>query len=167
MGRAESLLLFNLKNLNLLKSDVNDSQSEYITPQEDYKFYFIRSSPKISNSNFQYLCKWIITTYPIQHTLLELLFHENDIYYLIDNITQFIEYNFETLYITIPTCNQYYFYLCRNPKVYNNIFFEIYHYQSNLNQSTPKLRIEFDEESITRLIDLLYFTFLFDIDSVV
>ena len=101
MGRAESLLLFNLKNLNLLKSDVNDSQSEYITPQEDYKFYFIRSSPKIFNSNFQYLCKWIITTYPIQHTLLELFFHENDIYYLIDNITQYIEYNFETFPIVI------------------------------------------------------------------
>lgn len=161
---SSDYLLWNLKDMKLLdlSHDIDDSQSMYLTMENDYKIYLIRSKRRFS-SDYKYLCKLIFISNPMNQTILELRLSEMNIFNMIDCITFYSEDNINDISISIPNSpdSSYYIHLYHNPNVYNNTYFEIVNF---INRQI-KLKFELDEESLSRFIDLLYFTFLFDIDT--
>ena len=137
----------------------NDEMGKLKTINNDYTIIINRQDIKLwyTDTNFKYICKFsFINNLNIE--VFSFQVPENDIYIMIDNIYQFLEYKMKNIIFNISNYNIEFI---RN----ENIFMKIYEYSNIVNNIIPRITIEFDEDNLLEFVNLIYFCFLIDIDS--
>lgn len=160
---SKDLILMNMRDQNLISAE-DYSESIFYTMEKEYTIYFIRNKTRFP-TNFKYLCKWIFLN-DLKIEVFQLLLSEMDIMIILDNLYQYNDYQLESIQIPISTIDtiyhdSYFIRIYRNKNVYNNSYLEILSSKTNMR----KIKFELDEESLYSFMDLLYFTFLFDISE--
>lgn len=158
---SKDLILINMKDQNLIFPE-DYSESIFHTMEKEYIIYFTRIKTKFSIYS-KYLCKWIFLN-DLKIEVFQLLLSEIDIVVILDNLYQYNDYQLDSIQIPISMIDtiyndNFYIRIYRNKNVYNNSYLEILSSKTN----TRKIKFELDEESLYSFMDLLYFTFLFDI----
>lgn len=136
-----------------------ENKMEIVTVNKDYRIEINRVDyNSLFNSNINYICSINFFDNITNINIINLEFSELEAFKLIDNLFSYIEFNSKDLIIPISLYNnQYSNILIYLNRINDKILFSIF----NNNQCI--LRVEFDDESFSRFIDLLYFDFLIDI----
>lgn len=142
------------------------------TINKDYIIELTRKDFKLWNTNksFKYLCK-ILFKNNLNIPLLEITTNEESIFNIIDCLNQFLEFNMGDIVIPInnmsTSLTQFIFKLERDfsGNMKNSIIFAVGEYNSYHQQMIDRIKIQFDEESLYNFMDIMYFSFLIDIDS--
>lgn len=154
----DNLILKNIYSFSNLKED--NSMTRFITLNNDYIIEMERENNKVYRfeNSFNYLCKFHIKN-DLNTLVLDILLNEKDIYVLLDSIYSFIEFNMKE--ISIPVSN----YLFNFERINNIINLSIVECNNFYRTNITRIKIDFNDDKLSQFIDLLYFTFLIDIDD--
>lgn len=140
------------------------------TFNKDFKIELVRKESKLwfTDKSFKFLC--IFKFYnSLGLPLFEIVTNEIDIFIMIDNIYHYNENNINEIEIPINTnssnLKRYKFIFTRNLNVYNNTIMTITEYDIIQKRYIDRIKIEFDEDTFNSFTNLIYFTFLIDIDG--
>ena len=146
----DNLILKNIYSFSNLRED--NSMTRFTTLNNDYIIEMERED------TFNYLCKFHIKN-NLDILVLDILLNEKDIYVLLDSIYSFIEFNMHE--ISIPVSN----YLFNFERINNIINLSIVECNNFYKTNITRVKIDFNDDKLSQFIDLLYFTFLIDIDD--
>lgn len=134
--------------------------TRFTTLNNDYIIEMEREDNKVYRfeNSFNYLCKFHIKN-NLDILVLDILLNEKDIYVLLDSIYSYIEFNMHE--ISIPVSN----YLFNFERYYNLITLSIIECNNMYHSAITRIKTDFNDEKLSEFIDLLYFTFLIDIDD--
>ena len=151
--------LLNLYNANIMRKE---EVARFKSKNKDYLIELTREPAQLwyTDTSFKFLCKLSFKN-NLGIEVLKLVFNENDIYILIDNLNSF--YNLKIDEITIPA-------LISNGNSYTFIFNKVNDNNNSCimriieNDCINRVTIEFDINSFLDFVDLMFFTFIVDID---
>ena len=154
----DNLILKNIYNFSNLKED--NTMTRFTTLNNDYIIEMEREDNKVYRfeNSFNYLCKFHIKN-NLNTLILDILLNEKDIYVLLDSIYSYIEFNM--IEISIPVSN----YLFNFERINNIINLSIVECNNFYKTNITRVKIDFNDDKLSQFIDLLYFTFLIDIDD--
>lgn len=134
--------------------------TRFTTLDNDYIIEMEREENKVYRfeDTFNYLCKFHIKN-NLNTLILDILLNEKDIYVLLDSIYSYIEFNMKE--ISIPVSN----YLFNFERYYNLITLSIIECNNMYHSAITRIKTDFNDEKLSEFIDLIYFTFLIDIDD--
>lgn len=165
----ESNILFNMYYQGSISTNKGGNMGTFNSFNKDYIIEFERNSCKLWQQNsIGYICKFIFKN-NIGVKLFEVNTSVNDIFVLIDNMLQYDLNDMSEIVVPIFGINSnmkmYNFTFLRNLKVYRNTFLTINEYDNVTEQIMTRATIEFDEDSLNEFRDIIYFSFLIDIDN--
>lgn len=142
--------------LNLYQSGIIKKEKEEVssitTINNDYNIQLKRNQINSSFNNlFYYFCSFKFINLQLKIVSLELNLNEIEVSILLDNIYQYLESNSSDIIIPF---RQYKFTFNKNESKH------IMHIYEN---SLKRISIEFDEDSLLKFVDIIYFSFLIDI----
>lgn len=154
----DNLILKNIYSFSNLRED--NTMTRFTTLNNDYIIEMEREDNKVYRfeNSFNYLCKFHIKN-NLDILVLDILLNEKDIYVLLDSIYSFIEFNMHE--ISIPVSN----YLFNFERINNIINLSIVECNNFYKTNITRVKIDFNDDKLYQFIDLLYFTFLIDIDD--
>ena len=154
----DNLILKNIYSFSNLRED--NTMTRFTTLDNDYIIEMEREENKVYRfeDTFNYLCKFHIKN-NLNTLILDILLNEKDIYVLLDSIYSFIEFNMHE--ISIPVSN----YLFNFERINNLITLSIIECNNFYKTNITRVKIDFNDDKLSQFIDLLYFTFLIDIDD--
>lgn len=154
----DNLILKNIYSFSNLRED--NTMTRFTTLDNDYIIEMEREENKVYRfeDTFNYLCKFHIKN-NLNTLILDILLNEKDIYVLLDSIYSYIEFNMKE--ISIPVSN----YLFNFERYYNLITLSIIECNNMYHSAITRIKTDFNDEKLSEFIDLIYFTFLIDIDD--
>ena len=154
----DNLILKNIYSFSNLRED--NTMTRFTTLDNDYIIEMEREDNKVYRfeNSFNYLCKFHIKN-NLDILVLDILLNEKDIYVLLDSIYSYIEFNM--IEISIPVSN----YLFNFERINNIINLSIVECNNFYKTNITRVKIDFNDDKLSQFIDLLYFTFLIDIDD--
>lgn len=154
----DNLILKNIYSFSNLRED--NTMTRFTTLNNDYIIEMEREDNKVYRfeNSFNYLCKFHIKN-NLNTLILDILLNEKDIYVLLDSIYSYIEFNMKE--ISIPVSN----YLFNFERINNIINLSIVECNNFYKTNITRVKIDFNDDKLSQFIDLLYFTFLIDIDD--
>ena len=154
----DNLILKNIYSFSNLRED--NTMTRFTTLNNDYIIEMEREDNKVYRfeNSFNYLCKFHIKN-NLDIPVLDILLNEKDIYVLLDSIYSYIEFNM--IEISIPVSN----YLFNFERINNIINLSIVECNNFYKTNITRVKIDFNDDKLSQFIDLLYFTFLIDIDD--
>ena len=154
----DNLILKNIYSFSNLRED--NTMTRFTTLNNDYIIEMEREDNKVYRfeNSFNYLCKFHIKN-NLNTLILDILLNEKDIYVLLDSIYSYIEFNM--IEISIPVSN----YLFNFERINNIINLSIVECNNFYKTNITRVKIDFNDDKLSQFIDLLYFTFLIDIDD--
>lgn len=154
----DNLILKNIYSFSNLRED--NTMTRFTTLNNDYIIEMEREDNKVYRfeNSFNYLCKFHIKN-NLNTLILDILLNEKDIYVLLDSIYSYIEFNMKE--ISIPVSN----YIFNFERINNIINLSIVECNNFYKTNITRVKIDFNDDKLSQFIDLLYFTFLIDIDD--
>ena len=156
---------------NLIDKEDKPDMAIFKTINNDYIIELERKEVSVWNedNNYKYLCTFIFKN-SIGIPILQLTTSEEYIKNLLDVVYNYIEFNMNDIFTEFNgsnlNTNYFSFRFQKDIDNFNNNTLTVY--QSNLydhNQLIPRIKIEFDSESLADFLNLIYFIFLIDIDD--
>lgn len=171
MDNTTLLCLKNMYLANLIDKEDKPDMAIFKTINNDYIIELERKEVSIWNedNNYKYLCTFIFKN-SIGIPILQLTTSEEYIKNLLDVIYNYIEFNMFDIFTEFNgsnlNTNYFSFRFQKDTDNSDNDILTVY--QSNLydhNQLIPRIKIEFNSESLADFLNLIYFIFLIDIDD--
>lgn len=156
----------NLYNSGLVKQD-EVTTSELISTNNDYKIILQRKDAKLwySDNSFKFICKFNFKDI-IGNSIFEIILNELDIFCLLDNMYQFLEFNMSDFFTSFNyNGKNYIFKFEKSFHNKDNYIMTIFENNNIFNYKLDRIRIEFDENKLLEFVDLIYFTFLIDVGN--
>lgn len=179
MSDINSLVLINMYSMGFITNKGEDTMNIIRTCKNDYNIKLERNKIThkswITNNGSNYICSFTIYDNISNRELISFIVNEVDILVLLDNLNEFMssnlifneylitgksKYNLNIDY-TLTMIQEYNNYYISNPDCYllvNEI-------DKIANTNTNRLKIYFDEDTISILANLIFSTFLLDIDN--
>ena len=165
MANIELLTLINLYQNGLIKSD--NISTSFKSLNKDFYIDFIRKDTSLWNNDnsYRYQCEMIFkNSFNIE--LLKIIINEEDIMRLLDSVYSYMEFNMPDINIYLKSYSlDYNDYIFTFKNVENKIFLIVNIFNSVYKTIIPKLNIEFNEDKLDEFLELLYYTFLIDLDN--
>jgi hypothetical protein len=149
---------------SIFRKGKNDNMALFKTFENDYSIELSRIDRRLWSfgGNFEYICKFRF----INNLNIEITTTEIDMFGFIDAIYQYLEFNMIDITYSLNNTSLSNFSISFYKDIEtNNHNMIISEYNSIIGSMINRLKITFDEDKLSEFLDLIYFTFLIDIDE--
>lgn len=166
MSNIKLLTLMNLyQNGSINKGDNISTSFESLN--KDYYINFNRKNTSlwINDNSYKYQCE-IIFKNNLNIELLKITINEEDVIRLLDSVYTYMEFNMPDINIFLNSYSfNYNDYVFSFKNINNKIFLIVNDFNKIYKITIPKFNIEFNEDKLDEFLELLYYTFLIDLDN--
>lgn len=161
MDKISMLLLSNMMDNGTIRKD-DYQMNTFITMNKDYTIDLVRSEISLwqNNSSYLYMCKLIFKN-DINQLMLEISTTENIIHELLQSIYYQLEFNSQESIFTIGNIT-----LTLKRDIEKDLYsLYIGQYSPSYQTIVNRIKIDYSYDSLIEFLNMLYYTFLFDLTS--